>query len=144
MPQLLAATGNWATEGMTYMEHATLENTRCDASKLSEADKATLTEYLTGFLAPVIGETAVSCPCCGAHVYGGGVIDALLSTFTWGLAHGDGFCSRCKWPIRMYHFVKLEAGEKRMTFPLAYRCYEDEAHAVEIDPSEQKHERLSA
>ena len=71
-------------------------------------------------------------------------MDHLIGSFTWGIAHGDGFCGRCKWPIRLYHFVKLDGPEKkRLVYPLAYVCYEDEAHAVEIDPKAKYHERLA-
>lgn len=38
---------------------------------------------------------------CGGILYGSPA--GLLDTFTWGLAHGDGFCVRCKWPTRFYH-----------------------------------------
>ena len=127
------------------MEHATIENTQCDTSELSETARATLTEYMSGFLAPVIDDKCVRCPCCNAHVWAGGkIMDAMLSTFQWGLAHGDGFCSACKWPIRMYHYVKLDNGEQRIVYQLAYRCYEDEAHAVEIDQAASYHERTAA
>lgn len=30
--------------------------------------------------------------------------------FTWGLAHGEGHCSVCRWPARMYHFIKDAEG----------------------------------
>lgn len=35
--------------------------------------------------------------------------------FTWGLAHGEGFCRNCRWPSRMYHFIKGADGEDLMT-----------------------------
>jgi hypothetical protein len=113
-----------------------------DANTLSEGARRRLGEYLNAFLAPVFDDekTHVKCPCCGSRVYGGGILDALLGTFEWGIVHGDGFCSRCKWPIRMYHFVDLDNGEQRIVFPLAYRIYEDEERAREIDPANRKHE----
>lgn len=127
------------------MDHATIENVRCGDELSAEARK-NLSEYLAGFLAPVIDSDSIRCPCCNAHIWSGdGIMDYLIGTFTWGLVHGDGFCGRCKWPIRMYHFVKLDGpDEKRLVYPLAYRCYEDEAHAVEIDPKASAHERMAA
>ena len=53
----------------------------------------------------------VACCGCGANLTG-----LLLGTFTWGMAHGEGFCGRCRYPTRMYHFV----GERRFAFPLQY------------------------
>lgn len=26
--------------------------------------------------------------------------------FTWGVVHGAGFCGRCSWPGRLYHFIR--------------------------------------
>lgn len=28
-----------------------------------------------------------------------------LGYFTWGLVHGAGFCDRCGWPGRLFHFL---------------------------------------
>ncbi len=41
-------------------------------------------------------------------------------TFTWGLAHGSGYCVTCGWPARLYHFIKDEAKEKRIVLLLQY------------------------
>jgi hypothetical protein len=38
------------------------------------------------------------------------------ATFTWGLAHGEGHCSSCGYPTRMYH----RRVEGVSTFPLQY------------------------
>src|SRR5690349_21208401 len=35
--------------------------------------------------------------------------------FTWGLAHGEGFCRECKWPARAHHFIKDPAGKDLLT-----------------------------
>jgi hypothetical protein len=35
--------------------------------------------------------------------------------FTWGLAHGEGFCRNCRWPARAYHFIKDVDGNDLMT-----------------------------
>jgi len=35
--------------------------------------------------------------------------------FTWGLAHGEGFCVACKWPARAHHFIKDEDGKDVIT-----------------------------
>ena len=113
---------------------------------LSESAQSRLAGYLEGFHAPTHkenkdGKTAtITCPKCGSHLLGGGIMDALLSTFIWGIAHGEGFCSECDWPIRMYHFVKLDGDDKhRFEFPLAHRCYTDESHETEVDPAQDRH-----
>lgn len=35
--------------------------------------------------------------------------------FTWGLAHGEGFCRNCRWPARAYHFIKDADGKELIT-----------------------------
>ncbi len=45
----------------------------------------------------------------------------LIFTFRWGLAHGEGVCSKCLWPTRLYHFLKGDDGsEKRIVQLLQY------------------------
>lgn len=53
------------------------------------------------------------CPQCGARLGG------LLGSFTWGLAHGEGYCTgnmlgsdKCHWPCRAYHRPALANGEE--------------------------------
>jgi hypothetical protein len=43
-----------------------------------------------------------------AHLIGSG-------GFEWGIAHGEGRCSNCHWPARLYHFITDDAGEKIVT-----------------------------
>jgi hypothetical protein len=53
-------------------------------------------------------------PClkCGEPLTGG-LKNFLLGKggFTWGLAHGEGFCANCKWPARAHHFIKDADGK---------------------------------
>lgn len=46
-------------------------------------------ELLEEHLSHYIGED----PRCGAAM------------FTWGYVHGAGFCARCSWPGRLYHYI---------------------------------------
>ena len=64
---------------------------------LPEADTLALDEYFAPFAAIPEG---TGCPCikCGAPLGG------FLGMFEWGIVHGEGRCSRCKWPARAYHF----------------------------------------
>lgn len=116
-----------------------------DAETLSAEARERLDEYLRGFLAPAFrhdkdGEpNTIVCPRCKSQIYAGGIEDALFSVFQWGIAHGDGFCGSCKWPIRMYHFVRLDGeNEQRLVFPLAYRQFRDDDCTDEVDPEEQR------
>lgn len=71
-----------------------------------------LTAYFARFAKPEWGDTpSVGCKCikCGNYLSG------FLGTFTWGLCHGEGFCSSCKWPARAYHFIKDRHGEDLAT-----------------------------
>ena len=44
------------------------------------------------------------CPGCDRSIGG------LLGSFTWGIAHGEGHCSRCGYPHRGIHYVKTPDG----------------------------------
>lgn len=73
-----------------------------------------ISAYLRIFHAPVDGLTCRGCE----HPLGG-----MLGTFTWGMVHGEGVCSKCGLPTRMYHRVKHD-GEEVLTFtlPLQYHA----------------------
>ena len=129
------------------MRPATIEIVK-DANTLSEEAKSRLDKYLNGFLEPQFRHdkddepNTIVCPACRSHIYAGGLMDAMFSTFEWGIVHGDGFCGKCRWPIRMYHFVRLDGDdEQRLVFPLAYRCYRDDACEQETDPATYWNER---
>lgn len=78
-----------------------------EGEALPEADEKALSEYFRRFVKTEGGK----CVCCG-DVQGGSFEDSMMaflgvgkaSRFTWGLAHGEGHCSNCKWPARAYHF----------------------------------------
>ena len=123
------------------MNPATIDMVK-DAETLSDTAKDKLGEYLNGFLEPQFQHdrddepNTIVCPACRSHIYSGGIMDALMSSFEWGIVHGDGFCSQCRWPIRMYHFVDLDGDDKqRLVYPLAYRCYKDDDCEKETDPA---------
>ena len=76
--------------------------------------------YLSKFAAtePADGNFLASgprCP-CGSHLGG------FLGTFTWGIVHGEGFCSLCKHPARGVHYIANAEGEEilQLTIPLPY------------------------
>lgn len=66
-----------------------------------------IAEYLKQFVPPS------DCICCGKPLGAKDAIHGLLggATFTWGIAHGEGFCSHCKYPARAMHYVKDGEGK---------------------------------
>lgn len=65
-------------------------------------------QYLSQFAKP---NEKATCLNCGAE---------NLYSFRWGLAHGDGFCSKCTWPSRLYHFLNVDGVEHRIICLLQY------------------------
>lgn len=69
---------------------------------------ARVDEYLRAFQGD--GE----CPC-------GRSLGGFLGSFTWGIAHGEGFCARCQWPARGFHTIDLgELGKLQLNIILPY------------------------
>jgi hypothetical protein len=62
-----------------------------------------LAAYLVTFLPPG------PCVRCGATLGGNetNMLAMFLGTFRWGLAHGEGTCSRCGYPARALHEIEL-------------------------------------
>lgn len=98
-----------------------LEDTKCaavdifpNADLLAEADRQAIETYLEPFHKPVIDDGSVLCLKCN---------ERLNSTFRWGLAHGEGACSNCGWPTRLYHKFSLSDGaeQPRLVFCLQYK-----------------------
>ncbi len=78
-----------------------------------------LAEYLKPFASPIFKDEKKEeflCLKCGKSLN-----QFMLGTFQWGLAHGEGFCGKCKWPARLYHYLKLPDGtEGKITLMLQY------------------------
>ena len=64
-----------------------------------------------------VPEDGFPCRGCGMSLSG------LLGTFTWGIVHGEGYCSHCLMPVRMYHRI-MDGDEEVMSFtlPLQYHA----------------------
>lgn len=65
-----------------------------------------LDNYLRSFAKPIREGDGTSwlfsdakCISCGVSLGG------MLGSFVWGIAHGEGNCSRCGWPTRYYHRI---------------------------------------
>ena len=85
-----------------------IEITGSDAQPMAAA----INKYLSIFAKPVkrdgggnmmLGD--YECLKCGKPLGG------ALGSFQWGLAHGEGNCSGCGWPCRVYHRPKDSDGE---------------------------------
>jgi len=83
-----------------------------------------ISEYLSVFAKPVLHDGTTGgmlgnfdCLNCGER------LDGFLGTFTWGIAHGEGKCSKCGWPCRAYHNPKDAEGDifdRRLQIILQY------------------------
>jgi hypothetical protein len=74
------------------------ESVNDEGATVPMEDAATLDAYFRIFAKPDDGK------CLNCGLVQGGLIAALLGGFRWGLAHGEGFCSRCKYPARACHY----------------------------------------
>lgn len=75
-----------------------------DADPEADAELARWDEYLSGFAKLEGGR----CLCCGDRL-GGSVLERAMGTVggvEWGLAYGEGHCSRCGYPMRVHHRVE--------------------------------------
>lgn len=63
-------------------------------------------EYLADFVKTDNGR----CICCGASIGG------VFGSFTYGYAHGEGFCSKCSYPCRANHYIKDDNGKEILKF----------------------------
>lgn len=95
---------------------------------------AAINAYLAPFAKPIwgtkdgtpptapdlMGLTGERCLNCNASLSG------FLGAFVFGIAHGEGRCSKCKWPIRAKHNIADPAGgEDIAQFPMML-CYHPE------------------
>lgn len=72
-----------------------------DAGAEVDQELARWDDYLAGFAKL----TDAKCLCCGTSlrcVLGLG----FFGGFEWGLAHGEGHCSHCRYPMRGHHIVE--------------------------------------
>lgn len=68
---------------------------------LSAEDEKALADYFSAFT--LLADNA--CPGCGKNLTGSLLEVALgVATFTWGICHGEGFCSACRYPARALHY----------------------------------------
>jgi hypothetical protein len=86
---------------------------------------ARIDEYLGHFAAP---DADGRCLACGALLVARDDIRAALfdATFTWGLAHGEGYCRACGYPARGLHHIKLDDKGSEVTLPRVFQYHPDE------------------
>lgn len=73
-------------------EHSTSDHILEGLEDVLAENMEKLENYFSNFLTP-----RENCVLCGESLLG------LLGSFTWGLAHGEGFCYKCGYPARAYH-----------------------------------------
>ena len=68
---------------------------------LSAEDEKALSDYFSAFT--LLEGNA--CPGCGEKLTGS-LLESFIgsATFTWGICHGEGFCSKCRYPARGLHY----------------------------------------
>jgi hypothetical protein len=86
---------------------------------------ARLDEYLGHFAAPAVDG---KCLACGSLLVAPDDIRAVLfdATFTWGLAHGEGYCRACGYPARAIHYIDLDDEGSKVTLPRVFQYHPDE------------------
>lgn len=102
----------------TEVKHCTIEDIGLE---ITGEDAPPIIDAINKYLADFAGKV---CPKCGSKLGG------MFGAFTWGLAHGEGYCTggftgkRCGWPARGYHDIKDANGEslfeQRLPIVLAY------------------------
>lgn len=84
---------------------------KASADVEEESIKA-LDKHFSQFVALEIKDGEVqpqNCVNCGKQLTG------FLGAFEWGIAHGYGHCSNCRWPGQAHHFIENEKGEQIAT-----------------------------
>jgi hypothetical protein len=98
------------------LPRCSIEDVFCVKPGLPDEDRAAISEYLSQFVKP---DRDGKCYKCEQRLMG------FIGTFTWGLAHGEGFCSQCKTPGRAYHVIKdpRDASQSIVTFQLVLQYH---------------------
>lgn len=91
------------------------------AEKVSDEHRQIFDEYFSHFAQPpyTVTEDGLNdigmnpCLKCGKPLQGN-LIEQLIGEggFTWGITHGEGYCRKCGWPARAYHFIKDKDGKE--------------------------------
>lgn len=64
-----------------------------------------LDSYFAAFVAPTTIDGKHYCFNCGEEINAFRAFVGLGVAYEWGLAHGEAFCSGCKWPARGHHSI---------------------------------------
>ena len=95
---------------------------------------AATNEYLATFARPMKTDGdgfllgRLECLHCGA------TLDGAMGSFQWGLASGEGQCSRCGWPARAHHCPRDANGETIFTGPVEFILQYHPDHVTTNDP----------
>jgi hypothetical protein len=64
-------------------------------------------DYFASFAKPTDDGSCIKC-----GLVQGGLMAAIMGGFEYGLAHGEGRCSKCGWPGRANHYFKDKDGKE--------------------------------
>ena len=129
-----------ARKSLGKLRNENLPHAECDGVgiALSGGDKdmarGILDAYFASFVCPKFTECENGSPASGSHlcVKCGERIDGIIGTFQWGLAHGEGQCCKCGYPMRGHHYIKDQDGEDFINLTL---------YILQYHPDELKGER---
>jgi len=82
--------------------------------------QAAIDKYLAPFAVPA---EEGKCLRCGSIQ--GGLMGAILGGFTYGIQHGEGWCSNCNWPARANHYIKDASGKTILTLRAILQYHPD-------------------
>lgn len=105
----------FTTEKLAELQAAALRPAQFSdifADTSTDDARAQLEPYLKQFLPPG------PCVCCKQQLGG------LFGSFTWGLAHGEGFCGGCRYPARAFH--RFEPGSPVLSFSFVLQYHPSE------------------
>lgn len=118
---------------------------KIEEGKLEPEQERALYEYFSKFIPNTNkrfgtgDDLTIDCVGCGKLLAGGIVGLFLGQTFTWGIAHGEGYCRECGYPARAIHY---DVGPiKRLEFIFQYhpeeiRSNEEETKGQETNTEE--------
>ena len=97
------------------------EVAHCQLSDLAEAKEGAeiaaefieaCDDYFGHFCKPIRegeeGKEHQVCPKCGEMLNGFMAMMGLGVGLEWGLVHGEARCTGCRWPYRVYHFIRAK------------------------------------
>ena len=76
--------------------------------------------YFSSFVSPAVTSDKNGSAASGSNrcVKCNKRIDGIIGSFQWGLAHGEGHCCECGYPMRGHHYIKDQDGKDFISLTL--------------------------